>query len=68
MPFYTNNKFKGFYPIGTAAVVIAESQQQAADVLTRALAELGLGPAEVEDMERLPVYYGSVRILNTGDY
>lgn len=69
MKVYTNNKFSGHWPVGTAAVVVAESESQAAAILNAKLEELGLpGDAEQQDMSYLGTRTESVRILCDGNY
>lgn len=68
MNVYTNVTFTGFYPMGTATVVIAETPAAAAHALNSALVDQGLAPhVTAEDMELLPLAPG-VRILCDGNY
>ena len=68
MKFYTNNVFRGHYPVGTAAVVVAKSEEQAAELLNMALRDVGLEPtADPEDMEWVDIY-PQVKILCDGGY
>lgn len=39
---YTCNSFSGHWPVGSAAVVIAESDEEAAKMLEERLSEIGL--------------------------
>jgi hypothetical protein len=66
MNIYTCTTFTGHWPVGTAAVVQAETQAEAAELLQDALSEAGL-PQDVhpEQMELLQV---PALILNDGDY
>lgn len=71
MNIYTCAEFTGFWPVGTAAIVIAEDQQDAADSLSVKLKAHGLiGDAKPEEMILFPDPNGmeSVRILRDGDY
>lgn len=68
MKIWTNNQFKGHYPTGTAAVVVAETAKQAAALLTLALGKEGLGPVGEDDMKELFIKTGQVRILCDGMY
>lgn len=69
MKVYTNNKFTGHWPVGTAAVVVAESESQATAILNAKLEEMGLpGDAEQKDMSVLGTRAESVRILCDGNY
>lgn len=69
MKIYTNNTFKGHYPVGTAAVVVASSSRAAAAALERELANRGL-PWSInpESMIELKLTKNSVRVLSDGDY
>lgn len=72
MNIYTNNTFEGYWPVGSAAVVTAESREAAADALNARLRSMGLAdlvkpkhmipfPAADEDPD-------GVRILWDGNY
>ena len=66
MEIYTCNKFTGFYPVGSAAVVEATSPEEAAEKLNAALVAHGLeGDAKAEDMI---LFINGVRILCDGEY
>ena len=69
MKVYTNTTFKGHWPVGTAAVVVAESPEQAAELLAAKLRELHL-PQDVaaEDMRLLRTNTWAVCVLNDGNY
>jgi hypothetical protein len=71
MKVWTCNRFTGHYPVGCAAVVYAETQQEAVDILNASLKEQGLeGDAAIEDMELFPCHpqWVEVRILCDGQY
>lgn len=69
MPIYTNTNFCGHWPVGTAAVVTAESPERAAELLEAELAKNGL-PQKVKptDMWRHESDQETVQILCDGDY
>lgn len=69
MNIYTNKTFKGHYPVGTAAVVVATSSRAAAAALERELVNHGL-PQTInpESMIELKPTKNSVRVLNDGNY
>lgn len=69
MKVYVNTSFKGHYPAGTAAVVFANSQQEAVEQLNAELQTVGLSPTAIlaETVEINPVG-PSAYILNDGDY
>jgi hypothetical protein len=69
MNVYTNNRFTGHWPVGSAAVVVEESAEKAAARLNVDLREAELpGDALPEDM--IPLWTGVpfCRILCDGEY
>ena len=65
---YTCTTFTGHYPVGTAAVIAAPSQEVAAEMLNSELQLRGLpGDAKPEDMILYPVD-DNCRILTDGNY
>ena len=68
MKIWTNNKFDGYWPVGTAAVVVADTAENAADYLSVFLREKNLPDAKKEDMEEMNFIDGEVRILSDGNY
>ena len=69
MNFYTNKTFKGYYPVGTAAVVKANSREEAAQLLNNELQTMGLETISPEEM--IDITHGKlpeVFILNDGNY
>ena len=66
---YTNIKFTGFNPTAVAAVVVADTQVEAAAILNLELTDLGLPKtARPEDMVVLQTYQAKATILCDGDY
>jgi ApbE superfamily uncharacterized protein (UPF0280 family) len=71
MKVWTNTTFDGHWPVGTAAVVVAETSSEAAALLTNLLNSTGLEQEEhikASDMKEVPIRSGFIRILNDGDY
>jgi hypothetical protein len=69
MNVYTCNTFRGHWPVGSAAVVVAQSAEMAAESLEIYLSNNGLAQTiKTEDMERLSTYVPTIRILNDGNY
>lgn len=69
MKVWTNTRFPGHYPVGTAAVVVADTAGQAAEVLNDELERVGLGrPATADQFDRLPTTRHIARVLLDGDY
>lgn len=66
---FINRKFKGHYPVGTAAVVCAKTPEEAAHYLEVRLRGLGLEQKILpEDMERFKSVPGNCNVLNDGNY
>lgn len=66
---YVCNQFRGHYPVGTAAVVVAESQEHAAQLLNEQLVTQGLTASADENMMALVVQTSpQVVILCDGNY
>ena len=69
MNVWTNIEFIGYYPVGSAVVVVANTAQAAAKMLNGKLLELGLKEtATAEQFQLLPTKRESVVILNDGNY
>lgn len=69
MKTYTCKGFSGHYPVGTAAVVRADSPEHAAQLLNAQLAAAGLEPdTEPSNMKEFVEYKAHVLILCDGDY
>lgn len=69
MKTYTCNKFTGHYPVGSAAVVRADSPESAVEILNATLRDAGLpGDAKMEDLVPFPAKGEMVRILVDGNY
>jgi len=69
MNVWTNTKFHGHYPVGTAAVVVAANEQLAAAVLNQKLLAHGLAAsATPEQFERLPTTHTLAVVLCDGNY
>jgi hypothetical protein len=66
---YVCNQFTGHYPVGSAAVVVAESQQRAAQILNDQLREQGLiGDATANMMALVVQKAPQAIILCDGNY
>lgn len=69
MKVWTNNAFKGHYPVGTAAVVVANTAVEATELLNDALQLRGLGrPAIPDQFVQLPTAKAFVLVLCDGNY
>lgn len=69
MNVYYNSSFEGYYPVGSAAVVVAESPEQAAHFLEGELRQHGLSQkVNADDMKLVPMKIGFVDIICDGDY
>lgn len=67
---WMHNKFRGHYPVGTAAVVIAPHREAAVTYLQCALGECDLPEQEIDpaDFMELSLVDGSYFVLNDGNY
>lgn len=63
---YYNTDFEGLWPVGTSAIVVAESAEQAESLLTDKLAAIGL--AYRGTMTELDMTVPHAVILQDGDY
>ena len=69
MRVFTHNKFEGHWPVGTAAVVVAENRATAKFRLEWALKEVGLTQTiDMADFDELDLQTESAAILNDGNY
>ena len=69
MKIYTNNKFKGVYPIGTAAVIVANDKYEAARLLSDALFDTGIPDDNtIDGMIEIDISSPNAIILCNGDY
>lgn len=66
---FTNVEFRGHYPAGVAAVVVAANREAAAQLLEADLAVRGLAQTvPAMDMHQLPLHEPCIWILRDGDY
>lgn len=71
MKVFANIAFKGRYPVGTSAIIIAESEKHAVELLSDELFRRGLDqniPIREADMIEIDVVNPMASILNDGDY
>lgn len=69
MKVFTNNKFEGYYPVGSAAVVIAKDKDDAARLLSDKLFNIGLNPSVTSDsMIEVNIEESHAVILVDGNY
>lgn len=69
MRVYTANEFKGFFPVGTAAVVVAKDMTHAAELLNAELKRIGL-PESVKptDFSEVSKTHACAYVLQDGNY
>ena len=72
MKVYGTTDFTGHYPVGTAAVVTANSEQGACDILNAELVKRGL-PGDAAPSAMFQIRTGKMHrtvcwIMNDGDY
>jgi hypothetical protein len=69
MKAWTCIEFDGHWPVGVAAVVAAETAEDAAAFLSDQLTRVGLPqPITAEQMCEFPLREGACAILRDGDY
>ena len=68
MKVFVNTSFRGHYPVGTSAVVIAKNAQEAAEMLTVEVSAIRTQTIKAEDMIEVKSRIASVTILQSGDY
>jgi hypothetical protein len=69
MQVWLNSRFKGHYQVGTAAVVVAETVEDAADILNDSLEACGLPrPATADQFVRLKINKPLAVVLADGNY
>lgn len=68
MKVFVNTTFRGFYPVGTSAIVIAKNAQEAAEMLTEEVSWIRQQTINAVDMIEVKTKVPSVTILQSGDY
>lgn len=68
MRVYTCTDFRGHYPVGASALVLAGNKGQARKILLEKLKEIGLEQKEPISLVEIPQDKQSVHILQDGDY
>jgi hypothetical protein len=69
MNVYACTGFNGFYPVGTAAIIMARGRKEAAKLLSAELIKIGLdGDVTEEEMCLIDTEHLGVYILLDGDY
>ena len=68
MKVFTCTNFEGFYPVGTAAVVVAENVTEADMLLRNKLNSIGLQQDDELILEELSLNSSVVVILRDGNY
>lgn len=69
MQVYTCTTFEGFWPVGTAAVVVAPTRAQAVTILNARLKAHGLKPdVTMGDLQLVDLSRPGAAILRDGNY
>lgn len=69
MKLYICDNFKGHWPVGVAAVIVADNQIHAAQLLENVLAEVGLKQdINKSQLAEIDLTQHGAYILNDGDY
>lgn len=67
MKVYTCNDHDGFWPVGTASVIVAGSEDEARELLRNKLLSMKLDPSDFT-LAELDVSKRGVTVLRDGDY
>ncbi len=65
--FYSSD-FRGYWPVGTAAVIVARNADEAHTLLLSKLIGMGLGADQNFTLAELKTDSTNVVVLNDGDY
>lgn len=69
MPIYTNTTFKGHYPVGTSAVIVARDRKEAVRLLERRLEKMLLKQTvSPDDLKLVSASRSQVIVLQDGEY
>lgn len=69
MKVFTCNSFRGYYPVPTAAVVVAHSKEFAKAILEEGLSKYGLHQdIPLNEIKEIQTTQNEVIILSAGDY
>lgn len=70
MNVWTSTDFAGHWPVGTAAVVVAETEDDARALLDEELALYGLGASAAQGytLKHLPMFRPAAVVLADGNY
>lgn len=62
---FTSNDFKGHYPVGTSAIIVAKDETRARELLEEARP---LAKGDTYTMDEVDVNVESCNVLQNGDY
>lgn len=68
MKLFKCTDFEGHWPVGVAAIVMAETEEQARDLLAMDLKAQGLGEQDEFNLVEVSTNAAGVHILNDGNY
>ena len=68
MKVFYSNDFRGHYPVGTSAVIVARNLDEAYVLLTSKLIGMGLGTDQEFTISELATDNTNVVVLQNGDY
>ena len=69
MKTFTCNSFTGHYPVGSAAVIVAETRLKAVNSLNKELKSIGLkGDVTEDQLEEVDTTKRHITILSDGNY
>jgi len=69
MSVFDTNDFRGHWPVGTAAVIVARNLDEAYVLVSKQLCEMGLATTNEDfSVKELPTDRAHVVVLQDGDY
>lgn len=68
MKVFTTTNFKGYYPVGTAAVIVAETEEEADRLLIESLSKMHLIQDEPPELKEVDTSVPHASVLLDGNY
>lgn len=68
MRLFTTTDFQGHWPVGTSAVIVADSNVHAVELMQEALKDEGLDHRQSFTMQEIDPTQPKAHILQNGDY
>ncbi len=68
MRIFTTTDFTGHWPVGTSAVIVADSHVHAVELMQKSLKAAGLDHRQSFTMQEIDATVGRAHILQNGNY